>query len=164
MLSLKEGQDLASLSGLRCSKVTYNIHSTSKTNQAKQKYLQLAIPGNQPSLSAHIYVYPCPIGFQLSNNGICECDHFITKVITNAECNISTLLITRPIGSWLGKMDLLNEFSLGFANICPSANCRSTTIAINVSDINHSICIDGKNGVLCGQCINKFSIIFGTIY
>ena len=162
VLTLKEGQDLVSLSGLRCSKVTYNIHSTSKTNQAKHGYLQLAIPGNQPSLSAHIYVYPCPIGFQLSNNGICECDHFITKVITNAECNISTLLITRPIGSWLGKMDLLNESSLGFANICPSTNCRSTTIAINVSDINHSICIDGKTGVLCGQCINTFSIIFGT--
>ena len=88
VLTLKEGEDLVSLSGLRCSKVTYNIHS--KTNQAKHGYLQLAIPGNQPSLSAHIYVYPCPIGFQLSNNGICECDHFITKVITNAECNIST--------------------------------------------------------------------------
>ena len=160
LLTLKEGQDLVSLSGLRCSKVTYNIHS--KTNQAKHGYLQLAIRGNQPSLSAHIYVYPCPIGFQLSNNGICECDHFITKVITNAECNISTLLITRPTGSWLGKMDLLNESSLGFANICPSGNCRSTTIVINVSDIDHSICIDGKTGVLCGQCINTFSIIFGT--
>ena len=141
MLTLKEGQDLVSLSGVRCSKVTYDIHS--KTNQAKHGYLQLAIRGNQPSLSALIYVYPCPIGFQLSNNGICECDHFITKVITNAECNISTLLITRPIGSWLGKIDLLNESSLGFANICPSGNCRSTTIAINVSDIDHSISIDG---------------------
>ena len=157
VLTLKEGQDLVSLSGLRCSKVTYNIHS--KTNQAKHGYLQLAIPGNQPSLSALIYVYPCPIGFQLSNNGICECDHFITKVITNAECNISTLLITRPIESWLGR---INNSTLGFTNICPSGNCRSTTIAINVSDIDHSICIDGKTGVLCGQCINKFSIIFGT--
>ena len=85
LLTLKEGQDLVSLSGFRCSNVTYNIHS--KINQPKNGYLQLAIPGNQPSLSAHIYVYSCPIGFQLSNNGICECDHFITKVITNAECN-----------------------------------------------------------------------------
>ena len=160
LLTLKENQDLVSLSGLRCSNVTYNIHS--KINQPKNGYLQLAIPGNQPSLSAHIYVYPCPIGFQLSNNGICECDHFITKVITNAECNISTLLITRPIGSWLGRMGLLNISTLGFANICPSGDCRSTTIAINVSDIEHSICIDGKTGVLCGQCIDKLSIIFGT--
>ena len=157
LLTLKEGQDLVSLSGLRCSNVTYNIHS--KTNQPKNGYLQLAIPGNQPSFSAHIYVYPCPIGFQLSNNGICECDHFITKVITNAECNISTLLITRPIGSWLGR---INNSTLGFTNICPSGNCRSTTISINVSDIEHSICIDGKTGVLCGQCIDKLSIIFGT--
>ena len=157
VLTLKEGQDLVSLSGLRCSNVTYNIHS--KTNQAKHGYLQLAILGNQPSLSALIYVYPCPIGFQLSNNGICECDHFITKVITNAECNISTLLITRSIGSWLGR---INNSTLGFTNICPSGNCRSNTIAINVSDIDHSICIDGKTGVLCGQCINTLSIIFGT--
>ena len=157
LLTLKEGQDLVSLSGLRCSNVTYNIHS--KTNQPENGYLQLAIPGNQPSLSAHIYVYPCPIGFQLSNNGICECDHFITKVITNAECNISTLLITRPIGSWFGR---INISTLGFTNICPSGNCRSTTIAINVSDIEHSICIDGKTGVLCGQCIDTLSIIFGT--
>ena len=127
VLTLKEGQDLVSISGLRCSKVTYNIHS--KTNQPNHGYLQLAIPGNEPSLSAHIYVYPCPIGFQLSNDGICECDHFITKVITNAECNISTLLITRPIGSWLGR---INNSTLGLTNICPSDNCRSTTIAINV--------------------------------
>ena len=157
VLTLKEGQDLVPISGNRCSKVTYNIHS--KTNQPKHGYLQLAIPGNQLGLSALIYVYPCPIGFQLSNNGICECNHFITKVITNAECNISTLLITRPIGSWLGR---INNSTLGFANICPSGNCRSTTIAINVSDIDHSICIDGKTGVLCGQCINTLSIIFGT--
>ena len=157
VLTLKEGQDLVSLSGIRCSKVTYNIQS--KTNQPKHGYLQLAILGNEPSLSALIYVYPCPIGFQLSNNGICECDHFITKVITNAECNISTLLITRPIGSWLGR---INNSTLGFTNICPSGNCRSTTISINVSDIDHSICIDGKTGVLCGQCINTLSIIFGT--
>ena len=156
-LTLKEGQDLVSLSVLRCSKVTYNIHS--KTNQPKHGYLQLAIPGNEPSLSALIYVYPCPIGFQLSNNGICECNHFITKVITNAECNISTLLITRPIGSWLGR---INNSTLGFTNICPSGNCRSTAIAINVSDIDHSTCIDGKIGVLCGQCINKLSNTFGT--
>ena len=156
-LTLKEGQDLVSTSGIRCSKVTYNIHS--KTNQPNHGYLQLATLGNEPSLSAHIYVYPCPIGFQLSDNGICECDHFITKVITNAKCNISTLLITRPIGSWLGR---INNFTLGFTNICPSGNCRSTTIAINVSDIDHSTCIDGKTGVLCGQCINKLSIIFGT--
>ena len=59
-----------------------------------------------------------------------DCNHFITKVITNAECNISTLLITRPIGSWLGR---INNSTLGFTNICPSGNCRSTTIAINVS-------------------------------
>ena len=157
VLTLKEGQDLVSLSVLRCSKVTYNIHS--KTNQPNHGYLQLAVPGNEPSLSALIYVYPCPIGFQLSNNGICECNHFITKVITNAKCNISTLLITRPIGSWLGR---INNFTFGFTNICPSGNCRSTTIAINVSDIDHSICIDGKIGVLCGQCINTLSIIFGT--
>ena len=157
VLTLNEGQDLVSLSVLRCSKVTYNIHS--KTNQPNHGYLQLAIPGNQPSLSALIYVYPCPIGFQLSNNGICECNHFITEVITNAECNISTLLIARPIGSWLGR---INNSTLGFTNICPSGNCRSTAIAINVSNIDHSICIDGKTGVLCGQCINTLSIIFGT--
>ena len=74
----------------------------------------------------------------------------------------STLLITRPTGSWLGRTGLLNISTLGFTNICPSGNCKSTAIAINVSDIDHSICIDGKTGVLCGQCINKLSIIFGT--
>ena len=72
------------------------------------------------------------------------------------------MLITRPTGSWLGRMCLLNISTLGFANICPSGNCRSTTITINVSDIEHSICIDGKTGVLCGQCIDKLSNIFGT--
>ena len=157
VLTLKESQNLISLSGLRCRKVTYNIHS--KSNQPKHGYLQLSVLGNEPSLSAHINVYPCPIGFQLSNNGICECDHFITKVIANAECNRSTLLITRPFGSWLGR---INNSTLGFTNICPSDNCRSTTMAINVSNIDHSICIDGKTGVLCGQCINTLSIIFGT--
>ena len=37
VLTLKEGQDLLSLSGLRCCNVTYNIHS--KTNQPKHGYL-----------------------------------------------------------------------------------------------------------------------------
>ena len=69
------------------------------------------------------------------------------------------MVITRPIGSWLGR---INNSTLGFTNICPSGNCRSTAMAINVSNIDHSICIDGKTGVRCGQCINTFSIIFGT--
>ena len=138
-LTLNKGQDLVPLTGFRCSNITYNIHS--KINHTKHGYLELAIPGDTPSLSTHIYVYPCPIGFQLSNDGICECDYLITKVVTNAECNISTLRITQPIGSWLGR---INNSTLGFTNICSSGSCRSTTIAINVSDIEHSICIDGK--------------------
>ena len=157
VLTLNEGQDLVPLTGFRCSNITYNIHS--KINHTKHGYLELATPGNTPSLSTHIFVYPCPIGFQLSDDGICECDYFISNVVTSAECNISTLLITRPIGSWLGR---INNSTLGYTNICPSGNYRSTTIAINVSGIEHSICIDGRTGVLCGQCIDKLSIIFGT--
>ena len=42
-LTLKEGQDLVSLSGLKCSKVT-TIYTVN------HGYLQLAIPGNQPSI------------------------------------------------------------------------------------------------------------------
>ena len=93
---------------------------------------------------------------------LCVCDQFITNVVRDAECNISSLLISHPISSWLGTMTFSNTSRLGFANICPPGNCKSTAKEINVSDIENSICVDGKSGILCGKCANNLSALFGT--
>ena len=159
-LTLKEGQAQVALSGSHCTAVTYNFQSRNIT-EVKHGFFELATPQSPPSLSAHLYVYPCPIGFMLSH-GVCVCDQFITNIVRDTKCNISSLIISHPISSWLGTMTFSNTSRLGFANICPPGNCKSTAKEINVSNIENSICVDGKSGILCGKCANNLSALFGT--
>ena len=93
-------------------------------------------------------------------NGICTCNQFITNIIHDVHCNITTTSITRPIGSWFGDISVRNTTGLGYATVCPLGNCKDTITSINMTELD-SVCVYSKTGVLCGQCQANLSVVFG---
>ena len=158
ILYLKQGQTLVPLSGSNCTQINYNV--LNELNELKHGVLNIATPGYPPSWSAEIYVYPCPMGFIL-NGGECVCNGFITDISHTTICNITTTTISISSGQWLGHILSDNKSDIGFASVCPSGNCKTDTLLVNVTD-PLSICESSKAGVLCGQCQHNMSIVFGS--
>ena len=156
-LSLKSGQSLVPLSGSNCTLITYNI--LNKIDKRTHGLFTIATPGNPPTWFADVEVDSCPKGFVLMD-GICTCNQFITNVIDDVHCNITTTSITRPIGSWFGDISVRNTTGLGYATICPQGNCKATVYSVDVTELS-SLCVYSKTGALCGQCQANLSVVFG---
>ena len=156
-LSLKSSQCLVPLSGSNCTLITYNILNTN--DKRTHGLFTIATPGNPPTWFADVEVNSCPKGFMLIG-GISTCNHFVTNVIYDVQCNITTTSITRPIGSWFGDISVRNTTGLGYATICPQGNCRSTITLVDITQLDY-LCVYSKTGVLCGQCQANLSVVFG---
>ena len=156
-LSLKSGQSLVALSGSNCTLIAYNILNT--MDKPTHGLFTIATPGNPPTWFADVEVDSCPKGFMLMD-GICTCNQFITNIIDDVHCNITTTSITRPIGSWFGVISVRNTTGLGYATICPQGNCKDTITSVDATELD-SLCVYSKTGVLCGQCQVNLSVVFG---
>ena len=156
-LSLKSGQSLVPLSGSNCTLITYNILNA--VDKRTHGLFTIATPGNPPTWFADVEVDSCPKGFMLIG-GICTCNHFITNVIDDVHCNITTTSITRPIGSWFGDISVRNTTGLGYATICPQGNCKPTFTSVDITQLDY-LCVYSKTGILCGQCQANLSVVFG---
>ena len=153
-LYLKQQQKLTPLSGMNCTVVQYNFYN--KLDKALYAYLNIATPGNSPSWLGNVYILPCPLGFELSNDE-CVCNQFITNIIPDAKCNITNTLIFIHSGQWLGNI----SNTLSFSFLCPPGNCLAHVSHVNMSDLL-SLCQESKQGLLCGQCRPGLSVVFGT--
>ena len=157
-LTLGDFQSLVALKGCTCTRLVYNVLSLN--NIYHHAVFNLATPDNSPSWSVHLYIYPCPTGFNLVD-GICDCDGFINRIITGAKCNITANSITISSGQWIGHVTISNVSGLGFSGVCPQDNCKTGVSFINLSTPN-VLCNLGKVGILCGQCRRELSAVFGS--
>ena len=152
-LYLNQEEKLMPLSGTNPTIVHYKIYS--RVNAYTKAFLCIATPDNPPSWCASIRLLPCPLGFILEN-GQCVCDHFFTQIAPDTKCNITDTSISISSGQWLGNV----SNSLGFSFLCPPKNCKIHVSYINVTQ-PLSLCQDSKEGILCGQCYNGLSVVFG---
>ena len=153
-LYLSQEETLIPLSGAHATNFYFAINS--KANTHLHAFLTIATPDNPPSWSAPIRLLPCPLGFILEN-GQCVCDHFITQIVPDTKCNITDTSISISYGQWLGNV----SNSLGFSFLCPPKNCKTCVSFVNVTQ-PQSLCQDSKKGILCGQCYDGLSVVFGT--
>uniref|UniRef100_A0A1X7UR19 Uncharacterized protein n=1 Tax=Amphimedon queenslandica TaxID=400682 RepID=A0A1X7UR19_AMPQE len=153
-LYLNQEEKLIPLSGTNPTVVSYKIYS--RVNAYIKAFLCIATPDYPPSWSASIRLLPCPLGFILEN-GQCVCDHFLTQIAPNTKCNITDTSISISYGQWLGNV----SNSLGFSFLCPPKNCKTLVSYVNASQ-PLSLCQDSKEGILCGQCYDGLSVVFGT--
>ena len=104
---------------------------------------------------------PCPVGFTLLN-GICNCDpYLVNSDLQINTCYINELAIERPANSWINYQNQSNEMHYSISSTCPMDYCSPSTTKLNLEHPD-SQCQFHRTGLLCSQCQNGLSMIFGS--
>ena len=103
----------------------------------------------------------CPPGFAEINK-ICQCDSEITSFVTS--CNVNDQTISRPANSWISATTTHNNsYTYQISLHCPFHYCLPHSSHLNFSTPN-SQCQFNRSGLLCGQCQQGLSSVFGSVY
>ena len=107
----------------------------------------------------YVNILSCPPGF-IQSNGICVCDPILTLALQVTECDINHQTILRPAGSWSSAVTISDSHQYHTSPQCPLHYCLPQSSQLNFSTPN-SQCQFNRNGLLCGQCQQDLSTIFG---
>ena len=154
---IKSEQEISTLYNHQCRNLTYTIYSNIPNHEDTGR-LNFAVPGLPPLAYQNLSIKACPIGFKL-HKGECICH---TKIFKSVGCNQKAkTLHTRDLISWIGVIEGNSSVKyIGYAPFCPSTYCNSSAM-LNMIHSNTSICLNNRNGVLCGSCQPGYSITLG---
>ena len=110
----------------------------------------------------YIDIFPCPAGF-VYQNGICICDPILNSLLPITTCDINHQAILRPAGSWLSAVTINDSHQYHISPHCPLHYCLPQSSQLNFSTPN-SQCQFNRSGLLCGQCQQGLSTVFGYYY
>ena len=103
---------------------------------------------------------PCPAGF-VQQNGICTCDPILdTTLLQITKCDINHQTVLRPAASWLSAVTINDSHNYHISPHCPLHYCLPQSSQLNFSTPN-SQCQFNRDGILCGQCQQGLSTVFG---
>ena len=109
-----------------------------------------------------IIFQPCPKGFSLHLEEYCQCDQILSSYITSlTHCNIDDQTIPRPANSWISAHTVNNSHSYHVSLHCPFDYCLPHSSHLNLSTPD-SQCQFHRSGILCGQCQQGLSAVFGS--
>ena len=103
----------------------------------------------------------CPLGFNKSKEGYCNCTQALHS--RGYKCDIETRIITSSSNHWTGyNNDSSNETVL-FTSNCPPNYCDPNFHNFVLNDsITDLSCLNSRTGILCGQCKENYSAVFGS--
>ena len=124
---------------------------------------------NQPCVAIYntpVYVKvtleDCPLGFELKDDGKCNCDQTLADLGVTCELKKHTGYITRKGTVWIGVDTRLNKTDVYYWHKkCPRDYCNSSEICVNPRDPDAQ-CNQNRGGVLCGGCQSKHSLQLGN--
>ena len=109
-----------------------------------------------------IILQPCPKGFSLHLEEYCQCDPILSSYVPSlAHCNIDDQTIPRPANSWISAHTVNNSHSYNVSLHCPFDYCLPYSSQLNFSTPD-SQCQFHRSGLLCGQCQQGLSAVFGS--
>ena len=126
-----------------------------------------AVPLYSPYASDWMDIYtitllPCPKGFLLHSEGYCRCDPILSSYIPSlTHCNIDDQTIPRPANSWISAHTVNSSHSYYVSLHCPFDYCLPHSSHLNLSTPD-SQCQFHRSGLLCGQCQQGLSAVFGS--
>ena len=143
-----------------CIEVSYTIGFSFKWCEI---YLKILSDYNSDDTINIFYVrkLKCPPGFAELNK-ICQCDLVITSFVM-ISCNINYQTILRPANSWISAATHNNSYTYQISLHCPFHYCLPHSSHLNFSTPN-SQCQFNRSGLLCGQCQQGLSNVFGSPY
>ena len=125
-------------------------------------FTDLNMKDNRMSFKVPVFqinVSDCPVGFSLKN-GSCTCD---SKLNSHGYiCDIDTETITSPPGYWTGLEEREDGDLLLFHSNCHPTFCNSSKRDFHPSDDPAEACLGNGTGVLCGECKENYSVVFGS--
>ena len=101
----------------------------------------------------------CPLGFQISKTGVCDCKELKCKATntTSIKCNAATNTISRQGDVWIGNIsDCVVVYSP-----CPLDYCKLTNAKFSLTDPDPQ-CALNRTGILCGSCQDGLSLALGS--
>ena len=109
----------------------------------------------------YVMLYPgCPMGFAKYGNK-CDCDR-VLGILFSFLCSINDRTILRPGNSWISATTNNNySHSYTVCQICPFDYCLPHSSHLHLSHPN-SQCQFNRSGLLCGQCQQGLSAVFGS--
>ena len=131
-----------------------------------------AISFNVPDANTYIIrpinisltILPCPLGLVVNFTiGGCVCDNDITHIpVSEVICNTSWMPypIQRSGNNWIYHR--YDYYDCTIAHIgCPFDYCNTAPVKLNLNESDHQ-CNFNRSGILCGQCIQGFSLMIGS--
>ena len=108
-------------------------------------------------LRVSLELLPCPIGFNLSKEHVCDCDPRL-QVYTNS-CNITEQSIQHKGDFWVGYSN--ESGGLILHPHCPFDYCTSGNVKFTFNETDKQ-CKHNRSGLLCGRCKQGLSLTFAT--
>ena len=111
----------------------------------------------------YVHLQVCPMGFSFDvKTEKCDCDSSMqSKLLPITNCNINDQTILRPANSWISANNHNNSSIYDLTPNCPFLYCLPESSHLNFSTPN-SQCQFNRSGLLCGQCQQNLSTIFGS--
>ena len=121
-----------------------------------------------PLVRIYIHTTSCPPGFY-GNIGerVCTCMSLLRN--HGYKCDINKQVITSPFKYWTGYTEdsnittSYNKFSISLHSNSPPDYCDLSFQKFSLNDsISDLSCLNNRTGILCGECKETFSAIFGS--
>ena len=111
----------------------------------------------------YVDIKPCPKGFtQQQDKKACSCDPLLdNNILSITSCNMDSESILRPANSWISAETVNHSHTYQIGSQCPFDYCLPYSSYLNLSN-RDSQCQFGRSGVLCGQCQQGYSSVFGS--
>ena len=142
-----------------CNRYKYTIWPNGKSVSECKLFVGLS---EMPEMF-YVQIKPCPMGFTLNTNmKACYCDPLLNNdILSITTCNINDATILRPANSWISAETINQSHSYDISSQCPFDYCLQHSSSLNLSDPN-SQCQFNRSGVLCGECKQGLSAVFGS--
>ena len=112
----------------------------------------------------YVQIIPCPAGFTLqSDRKSCYCDPLLLNndILSITSCNLDDETILRPANSWISANTNNNSHAYNVSPQCPFDYCLPLSSNLNLTNPD-SQCQFKRSGVLCGECQQGLSAVFGS--
>ena len=125
------------------------------------KYRGYPIPKELLKMPVYINVemLECPSGFQLNNDGVCECSAALKDIgVNNCMIYDNIPFVNRSGNQWIHQVYKCNVI---VSKGCPFNYCKHIAMQLNLKDPDKQ-CALNHTGILCGACPSSLSLAIGS--
>ena len=152
-------QDANQLVRQTCTELNFTIAQTNDHYKWCELIFKLPFIPND---GYYIKFYPCPAGF-VKLDGKCQCDPILrSSTIIVDNCDINDQTIEHPANSWISAVTNNDSHTYFVSLDCPFDYCLPHSSRLKLSSSSDLQCQHRRSKLLCGQCSDGLSTVFGS--